>query len=148
MNNDTYVGIDWGRGKANIDPETKIRFGVIPENDVLQAWADSAEPYYGNKEVPDDDDLGYDEPYSYYYEGDGFFAECTCGQGDIFISKSPYFTYAQFCSPCAPGACHLRNPINENFKNNRCYCFGHDWFEDGVAPYKVYLVKTGEEVKP
>lgn len=36
-------GIDYGGGQTNIDHETGIRFGVIPANDVLQAWADSAE---------------------------------------------------------------------------------------------------------
>lgn len=31
---------------------------------------------------------------------------------DIIVFKSPYYTYAQFCSPCAPGACHLENPFS------------------------------------
>jgi len=30
---------------------------------------------------------------------------------------------------------------------NACYCFGHDWFEDGKAPYPVYSVETGELVE-
>ncbi len=64
---------------------------------------------------------------------------------DVFILLSPYFTRAQFCSPCAPGACHLSNPTEDG---ERAYCFGHDWFEDDVAPYPVYSVKTGELVAP
>lgn len=65
--------------------------------------------------------------------------------GDVFILHSPYFTRAQFCSPCAPGACHLRNPTEDG---ERAYCFGHDWFEGDKAPYPVYSVATGELVAP
>jgi hypothetical protein len=30
----------------------------------------------------------------------------------------------------------------------RTYCLGHDWFEDGKAPYPVYRVDNGELVLP
>jgi len=137
-------GHDYGMGITNINPETGIRFGVIPQNDVLQAWCDGSEPDYGD--IPDDEELpDFCEPIGFVLDADGYRA--TCGDdGDIFILKSPYFTYAQFCSPCAPGACHLRNPLDEADENNRCYCFGHDWFEDGKAPYPVYRVDTREQV--
>lgn len=42
-----YAGIDYGLGTTNIDRETGIRFGVINQNEVLQAWADSSEADYG-----------------------------------------------------------------------------------------------------
>ncbi len=64
---------------------------------------------------------------------------------DIFILKSPYYTRAQFCSPCAPGACYLTNPCEDG---ERAYCFGHDWFDDGKAPYPVFLVADDSEVLP
>lgn len=38
---------DYGLGQTNIDRSTGIRFGVIPQNDILQAWADSSEADYG-----------------------------------------------------------------------------------------------------
>ncbi len=71
----------------------------------------------------------------------------TMGQGDndIFVLKSPYYTHAQFCSPCAPGAGHLENPCPTG---PRTYCFGHEWFEGERAPYPVYSVETGEVVEP
>ena len=138
-----YKGIDYGRGVTNIDAETGIRYGVIPMNAVLQAWADSAEPNYG-EEVLDREDLDGVEPYSYDYEGDGYIANQS-DDNDIFITKSPYYTYAQYCSPCAPGACYLLNPCKDG---ERAYCFGHDWFEDGKAPYPVFDVKTGHVVNP
>jgi hypothetical protein len=34
--------------QTNIDLQTGIRYGVIHQNDVLQAWADESEPNYGD----------------------------------------------------------------------------------------------------
>lgn len=65
--------------------------------------------------------------------------------GDLFLTKAPYYTHAQFCSPCAPGAGHLENPCPSGPKT---YCLGRDWFEAGAAPYPVYAVDTNEEVTP
>ena len=79
---------------------------------------------------------------------DGEYKATEGQDSDIFILKAPYFTYAQFCSPCAPGACYLRNELETPVDNNRAYCFGHDWFEGGKAPYRVYSVETGKEVIP
>lgn len=88
-----------------------------------------------------------DEPCCIRYEADGY-AMNENSSGDLWIFRSPYFTYAQFCSPCAPGACHLRNSLEEPSEPNKCYCLGHDWFEEGKAPYAVYSVETGQEVAP
>ena len=30
----------------------------------------------------------------------------------------------------------------------RAFCFGHDWFEEGKAPYPVFSVATGKRVRP
>ena len=161
----TYEGIDYGFRKTNIS-ESGIRFGVIPQNSaVLQAWSDSSEPHYNpccpycsnelseiepqvcpacEKEIVEGD-FDIEEPTSWFVDDKEYCAECG-SSGDIFISKSPYFTYAQFCSPCAPGACYLLNPLEEPAENNKCYCFGHDWFDDDKAPYKVYSIETGELV--
>jgi hypothetical protein len=135
-------GIDYGSGTTNVDNETGIRFGVIPQNEVLQAWADSSEAYYPCENCDlnneDKDAFGCDgcEPSSWFVDDKEYTAECSdCV--DIFVSKSPYYTRAQFCSPCAPGACYLLNPCEEGEK---AYCFGHDWFEDSKAPYPVYRV--------
>lgn len=46
------MGIDYGMGLSNIDSETGIRFGVVPSHRVCQAWADSAEPDYGDPACP------------------------------------------------------------------------------------------------
>lgn len=36
------VGIDHGLGTTNADHSTGIHYGVISQNEVLQAWADNS----------------------------------------------------------------------------------------------------------
>jgi len=161
-----YAGIDYGIHQLNIDPKTGIRSGVIPQNDCLDFWGEESDafytphcPYCGNelkqdkeykrcphcyKAISNDETLP-DEP-DFFYIKDETYQATSDTYGDIFITKSPYFTYAQFCSPCAPGACHLSNELSAPNPNNRSYCFGHDCFCEGKAPYRVFSVETGEEV--
>ena len=133
------AGIDYGSGRTNIDRNNGIRFGVISQHSVTQAWADSSEAVYPEPEKDDDgedieDDGG--EPIGWEYSGDGY--ELTdCLDSDIMVLKSPFYTHALFCSPCVPGAGDLDNATEDGVK---AYCLGHDWFEDGVAPYPVYDV--------
>ncbi len=139
MNN---KGIDYGMGTTNIDIDNNIRFGVIHQNEVLQVWADSSETHYpcDNCEVNNQDKDAFTcdgcEPSSFYIDNKEYTAECSDGI-DIFITKSPYYTRAQFCSPCAPGACYLMNPCDDGEK---AYCFSSDWFDDNIAPYPIYRV--------
>lgn len=163
---DNYIGIDYGMGLVNVDKENGIRYGVISQNEVLQAWADSSEAIYPDPEAcemcngtgtqADKNGESIDEPcedcngegiiineeseaIGFEYSADGY--ECSCGDdGDIFIIKSPYFTYCAYCSPCAPGAGYIMSSRPNG--GIRAYCFGHVWFEDGKAPYTVYDVKT------
>lgn len=81
---------------------------------------------------------------TYLYEQGGYSIQ-TDSHGDLIILKSPYFTHAQFCSPCFPGGGHLENPCETGPKT---YCLGHDWFEGSKAPYPVFSVETGEQVNP
>jgi hypothetical protein len=196
-----YHGIDYGLGTTNIDHETGIRFGVINQDDILQAWAEVSEADFGpptcpkcgneaavlgNGDAPDtipdldDEPEGWEiigteyacEACQYAFDGDEAFGdEPACwhlddgeyvatqsrDDSDIFITKSPYYTHAQFCSPCAPGACHLKVPTDET--GPRAYCFAPDWFDywtdSGTeptgeyngqktsCPYPVYRVKDG-----
>jgi hypothetical protein len=158
-----YAGIDYGHGMANVDHETGIRFGVINQGEVIQAWADSSEMIYPDPACPDcghesdkyecPDHGNFEEAWENccveaigsVYEEEGYKATQSDDDGDIFIEKSPFYTRAQFCSPCAPGAGYLMNPCPDGPKT---YCFGHDWFEDEKAPYPVYRVENDEEVLP
>lgn len=93
----------------------------------------------------DGEDAYGDEPRGHYLD-DGEYKASVDSINDVFVIKSPYYTHAQFCSPCAPGACHLANPTDEG--GPKAYCLGHEWFEDGVAPYTVYRVSDNTVVEP
>lgn len=157
------MGIDYGRGLTNIDHNTGIRYGVIPANDVTW-WHESCEPIYPDFECeceksvcPDCgadceseftcDDCGdfececgdfWDcvEPLGFEYVGEGIEAT-EDSHYDIFVTKSPYYTLCNFCSPCAPGAGYLTSKGDV-----KAYCFPPDWFD--VCPYDVYSVESGE----
>ena len=86
-------------------------------------------------------------PLGYTYDKEGYKAEQTFDSPDIFILKSPYYTYAAYCSPCAPGAGHLESPLPKD-EGVKTYCFGHDYFDNDIAPYDVYSVETNELIKP
>src|SRR5512145_1166409 len=168
------IGIDYGRGMANVDHNNGIHYGVINEREVLQAWADESSPEYVytcpycgqehpqafvdylqvgkykycqnkkcHKRLTENDFLNI-EPSNYTIDNEEYKATCE-DDGDIFITQSPYYTTCQYCSPCAPGAGYIMNTVDGGVK---AYCFGHDWFEDGKAPYPVYSVETGELVEP
>lgn len=128
-------------GIVNIDIETGIRYGVIHQGELLQAWADASEAVYPEDDSDNsDDDEFFGEPIGFRCDIDGYEA-VSDEYGDIFVIKSPYYTLCGPCSPCAPGAGYLMDP-----GDMMAYCFGHDWFEDGKAPYRVFSVETGKEV--
>lgn len=183
------AGIDYsGPGAGcNRDAETGIRYGIISQNAVLQAWADGSEPDYGpptcgecgceatpaadyKGDIDELIDAGAlsaepheaqdyvcetccrvfgnesaygNEPNGFTYDANGIQASSD-SDGDIWITRSPYYTRAAFCSPCAPGACHLENPTPDG---ERCYCLPPDWFDDEEpCPYPVWRVDSDELV--
>ncbi len=92
-----------------------------------------------------------EEPIGHKLEDTEYLA-IDCLDSDVMIIRAPFYTLAPFCSPCVPGAGNLDNantptePLNEEW--SKAYCFGHDYFEDHRAPYRVFSVATGEEVLP
>lgn len=83
-----------------------------------------------------------DEPNGYTLN-DGEYQASVDSYNDVIVLKSPYYTYAQFCSPCMPGAGHLENPCPAGPKT---YCLDKSWFDGAKAPYPVFSVETDEEV--
>jgi len=158
------MGIDYGHGNTNIDTKTGIRYGVISQRDVGDAWYDESEAFYGSSHCPecgdelDDDTLdeyececGHeikwvgeecygDEVISHYIDNGEYSAECG-DSGDIFIYRSPYYTNCGFCSPCAPGAGYL----TDNGDDCKAYCFGPEWF-DGDPPHAIYQISDNSLV--
>jgi hypothetical protein len=165
-----YKGIDYSLGQANIDRETNIHYGVISQHSIMPDALGDFEyiypgpncPYCGSEHLTNGDDInGYfeckdchkefdnseaygDDPIGFEYNQDGYVLT-DCLDNDIFVLKSPYYTFTQFCSPCVPGAGNLDTPIPDGVKT---YALGHDWFDDGKAPYPLYSVETGLEVLP
>ena len=77
-------------------------------------------------------------------DSDGYLATQGGDDCDIFILKSPYYTRAAYCSPCAPGACYLASPCDDG---DKAYCFGADWFDtESPCPYPIYRVDNDELV--
>jgi DNA-directed RNA polymerase subunit RPC12/RpoP len=92
----------------------------------------------------DSQDVFPEERIGFSYRKDGYkMSECL--DSDIFVYASPFYTWAQLCSPCVPGAGNLDNPMESGAGGAKTYCLGHDWFEDG-APYAVFDVKTDKQV--
>jgi hypothetical protein len=92
----------------------------------------------------DSDECYGDEPLGWNYSGDGYEL-VDCLDSDIMVLKSPFYTRGNYCSPCVPGAVSLES---DNEEGAKAYCLGHDWFEEGKAPYRVFSVATNEEVLP
>ena len=132
----------------NIDHETGIRYGVIPVRDII---FDDFEPVYNitcpdcgteeeenthcskcGKEIHTD----FEHPLYWMYEKDGYVLVTDTDCIDVFVVKSPYYTFAKFCSPCAPGACDLTAPAKNG---NKCYCLDETFFENAEgAPYTFF----------
>lgn len=152
MGKTNYAGIDYSLGMANVDKKTGIHYGVINQYEIGDWWFDESESEYGMPICPecgyefkkskspkvcpncgfkpnDESEFIREEPIGYYYKKDGYIITQSGDDTDLFVIKSPYFTYCQFCSPCAPGAGYITNPINPEFGGIKAYCLGHDCFE-------------------
>jgi len=90
-----------------------------------------------------------DEPIGHELKDEEYHA-IDCLDSDVMILRSPYYTYAPFCSPCVPGAGNLDDAMPDWCEPHgvKTYCFGHDYFEDHKAPYKVFRVADDTEVLP
>lgn len=111
-----------------------------------------------------------EEAIGYSYESDGY-KMVDCLDSDVMVLRSEFFTYAQYCSPCVPGAGNLNTELvpegseeaeadrpivdvkayhvaAEEAGYPRVYCLGHDWYEEHRAPYRVFKVSDGSEVLP
>jgi hypothetical protein len=121
---------------------------VTVDEDVVDKWehaehecddyaCESCEYVFGSESAYGDEPIGFTLETSEYKAAGG-------NDGDVMIFKSIYYTHAQFCSPCAPGAGHLECPHPEGPKT---YCFGADSFDDHCpCPYPVFEVATGKQI--
>jgi hypothetical protein len=120
---------------------------AVPDLDEDHEWDDDGRDYacaHCQRTFDSEDAYGC-EPLAWTLDDGEYKATQGGDDCDIFILKSPFYTRAEFCSPCAPGACYLMSPDDDGAK---AYCFGHDWFEDGKAPYPVFRVADDSPVLP
>lgn len=93
----------------------------------------------------DGEDAFGDEPIGHDLDDGEYVGHVDRDCIDMFLFRSPYYTLAQYCSPCAPGAGYLLNPCPCGVKT---YALGHDWFEEDRAPYPIWNCRTNKLVKP
>lgn len=169
MKTTTYIGIDYSIGRSNVNP-LGFHYGVISQHSINPDALNDIEPQYGDAHCPECGEAVYesglhpeadkdyhcskcnasywsdrcfpDEPIGMEYNKHGYLIR-DCLDSDLFILDSPFYTTAQYCSPCVPGAGNLDNPCEDGPKT---LCLGHDWFDGGKAPYPVYSVETREIV--
>lgn len=153
--------------------KTGIHFGVIPKNDLFncaEEFFDNAkdmtyegiideihEAIQGLSDYIDEETINemigmaetnfgdrYDgDCAEQLYERDGYIIQSNADGCDLFVIKSPYYTYAPPCSPCAPGAGYLRDAVkNKNDQRGlKTYCLSDNWFEEGQCPYEYWEVE-------
>jgi hypothetical protein len=107
-------------------------------------WEDKGEDFVclACQKSFDSSDCYPDEAIGFHYDQDGYKL-IDCLDTDVMILKSPFYSFAQFCSPCVPGAGNLESPMPNGAK---CYALGHDWFEEQIAPYPVYRVSDDIQI--
>ena len=167
---------------SNMNTETGIHFGVIPKNDLFncaeefpnnakdtsyeEVIDEITETINGlsdyideetRKEMIETASENFNDHYegdcaNLLYEQDGFILQANNDDPDLFVIKSPFFTMAPSCSPCALGAGYLRDAVCVKKAGQRLkkdwmsrgpymtYCLPEDWFEDGKCPYTYWKV--------
>lgn len=164
-----YSDMMYGMGKTNIDPKNGIRFGVIALTSVSGYALDDLVydypfncPDCGNNILVKSKSARYDyycqscrtwhmeedcygeESTGFHYDGDGYKL-IDCLDFNIMVIESLYYTKAEYCSPCVPGAGNLDSTSDDGVKT---YCLGPDWFDgDNKIPYHVYLVKDNSAIE-
>ena len=103
--------------------------GLRPDDDDISDMADT---------IMQDQEFHFESSGPYEYEGDGYSLRTMSDNSEMWVFKSKFYTRAQFCSPCAPGAGYLPSYCPDGPK---VYCLGPDWFdEDGPPYFKIYRV--------
>lgn len=96
------------------------------------------------------DDITPEEPSRNVIKSDGIegFVD---SHNDVWITKSPFYTYGTFCSPCAPGACSIGTKYNDSDTDlPRAYCLPYSWYDERtpIKPGTVFRVKDDSVVQP
>jgi hypothetical protein len=136
-------GFDYGLGTTNIDPETGIRYGVIPMNALCGHAMDSFEPQYGEPtcpkcggEVVEHNEERHSGYKVFYFDCRDFACE-SCGK--VFSSEEVY-PEEPICWTCEEGGYKLF--VNEH---NNVWILKSEYYTvcgfcSPVAPGAGYLL--------
>lgn len=155
------IGVDYGHGLVNIDIANGIRYGVIAltgymseeleydfpfrcpycgSDSLVQSRSRDWDYFCQSCRTPHESmDCYGDEEVGFHYDKEGYVL-VDCLDTNVMVIRSPYFTFAPYCSPCVPGAGDLDNSVYNPNDGVKTYCLGPEWFEDGVAPYLIFKV--------
>ena len=137
-----YNGVDEGFLYAKEQMTADVKNAIIQAMDAYGTMDDDTAQQWASDIVEGDGfewaDCQESGPFSYEHEG---YKLQTTSDNNLWVFKSPYYTRAQFCSPCVPGAGNLDCFCNAGPKT---YCLHHDWFEDEKAPYDIWSVESNE----
>ena len=96
--------------------------------------------------------------HGYEYEDKEYILHISDDNFGIFVIKSPYYTFTRLCSPCAPNAGDLDNPIKADHRckditntGAKTYCLPREFFDSEYSkiPYRYYRVDNDkEEITP
>ena len=151
----------WDGLEADYGPATCPKCGnELKDPAELPDWETEPKGYKYNKDHYcdscdysfDSEEAFGDEPLGYTFDDGKTVCQSAFDNTELFITKSPYFTFSGFCSPCAPGAADLNSSSRctdpEETDGAKCYCLGEDWFdeEENPCPYCYWSVETGELV--
>ena len=135
-----YNGSDLGfeENKENL----KKAISAAIQSAAEEHGASVNDPDEAAQEIVDNVEWQDSESGPFMLEADGVKVQTT-SNNELWVFKSPFYTKAQFCSPCVPGAGNLDCFCSDGPKT---YCLPVDWFENEIAPYDIWSVETDELV--
>lgn len=135
-----------------------LRVPAEYQDEYGESWRDEGRDYaciHCNRSFDSEDAWSdFADPACFVLDDGEYQAQQGGDDCDVFVVKSPYYTRAAWCSPCAPGAAYLRSYRKDGPK---AYCFAPDWFhpwneefrgtyqgEKTRCPYPVWRVDNDE----
>jgi hypothetical protein len=102
-------------------------------------WRNEAEPVYGFDIIDEINGSYPSDPNYYVFEAAGYQAH-EGKYGLIILNKSPYFTYGEKSKKFED----LAMMIYGEEQNQKCYCFGPEFYDRFRIPHDIFDVETGD----
>jgi len=115
---------------------------------LVQAIADSLVVLNGNVPMVVEETLDaladtyFSDEAHYRWEDDHGHTVELCADGDVVVSKSPYYTLCREATACLANAGYLTDQPG----SYKAYCLGPEWFKNEKPPYPVWAV-DGDDLR-